>query len=183
MDVSGVCTSISKICSKRSKAVDFSYLLNLLTGFHINLKLSSLMSATDISELTSQLQGISTYLIIKYNIYGDCIFIHGSQNVLQIKWITAYTTGWGTEKLNTKHPGLEPVRFFRECNNFYPQFEHLHLLCRIRFSESLARLGIEWCSPVSPSHALTSRPHFCLTSSNSKFHSRFNQVLLGSFYF
>lgn len=66
MDVSGVCTSISKICSKRSKAVDFSYLLNLLTGFHINLKLSSLMSATDISELTSQLQGISTYLIIKY---------------------------------------------------------------------------------------------------------------------
>lgn len=56
----------SKICSKRSKAVDFSYLLNLLTGFHINLKLSSLMSATDISELTSQLQESSTYLIIKY---------------------------------------------------------------------------------------------------------------------
>lgn len=32
--------------------MDFSCLLNLLTGFHINLKISSLMSAADISELT-----------------------------------------------------------------------------------------------------------------------------------
>lgn len=45
----------SKICCKRSKAVDFSCLLNLLTGFHINLKISSLMSVTDISELTRSL--------------------------------------------------------------------------------------------------------------------------------
>lgn len=42
----------SKICCKRSKVANFSYLLNLLTGFHTNLKISSLMSATDISELT-----------------------------------------------------------------------------------------------------------------------------------
>lgn len=42
----------SKICCKRSKVVDFSCLLNLLTGFHINLKIPSLMSSTDISELT-----------------------------------------------------------------------------------------------------------------------------------
>lgn len=42
----------SKICCKKSEAADFSYLLNLLTGFHINFKISPLMSATDISELT-----------------------------------------------------------------------------------------------------------------------------------
>lgn len=41
-----------KISCKKSEAVDFSYLLNLLTGFHVNLKISLLMSATDISELT-----------------------------------------------------------------------------------------------------------------------------------
>lgn len=42
----------SKICCKRSKVANFSYLLNFLTGFHTNLKISPLMSATDISELT-----------------------------------------------------------------------------------------------------------------------------------
>lgn len=48
----GVCIDIGKFAVKRSKAAGFSYLLNLLTGFHINLKISPLMSATDISELT-----------------------------------------------------------------------------------------------------------------------------------
>lgn len=42
----------SQICCKKSKVVDFSYLLNLLTGFHVNLKTSPPMSAADISELT-----------------------------------------------------------------------------------------------------------------------------------
>lgn len=52
MDVSGVCTTIVKSAVKGAKQWIFSCLLNLLTGFHINLKISSLMSATDISELT-----------------------------------------------------------------------------------------------------------------------------------
>jgi len=41
----------SNICCK-SEVGDFSYLLNLLIGFHVNLKISPLMSAIDISELT-----------------------------------------------------------------------------------------------------------------------------------